>query len=86
MLKRTWSTTVTDKAAIVAKREEQLLYDNLASKVSDLYHHPDGFYAQDVLTNVIKKHTDLEVERLYKEGLNNPKVKIYFIISGPRYA
>ena len=53
--------SVTDTAAMeLAKREEQLLYDKSVSKISDLYHHPDDFYAPNVIINLIKKHTCLE--------------------------
>ena len=58
--KDTVNLSVTDSAMQMAKREEQLLYDKSVSKISDLYHHPDDFYAPNVIINLIKKHTCLE--------------------------
>ena len=79
--------SVTVSAALdTAEREKQLLYDKSVSRISDLYHHPDGFYAPEVIINLIKKHTGLEVERVHKKGLNNPEGKIYLIAGGKHYA
>ena len=63
------------------RRAEHLLNAKLVSKTSDLYHHPDSFYALDVCIHLIKKHTGLQVERVHKQGLNNPKGKNYLIAS-----
>ena len=81
MLKRTWSTVASPARAAIdmAKREDQLLYDKSVSKINDLYHHPDGFYALD------DKHKSLEVERVHKEGRNNLEGKLYLIASGAHY-
>uniref|UniRef100_A0A6U8MRL3 Uncharacterized protein n=1 Tax=Eutreptiella gymnastica TaxID=73025 RepID=A0A6U8MRL3_9EUGL len=69
----------------MAKREEQLLYDKSANNIHDLYHHPDGFYALDVMLNLIQKQSGLKVDRVHKEGLSDPKGKIYLIVSGAHY-
>ena len=65
----------------LAKREEQLLYDKSVSSIRDCYHHPDGFYAIDVIINLIKEHAGIEVERAHGEELINLKGKIYLIAS-----
>ena len=36
------------------------------SQTSDFYHHPDSFYAVDVLINLTKKHTGLEPGARYR--------------------
>ena len=54
----------------------------MKSKISDVYHHPDGFYALDVLINLIQKQTGLGVERVHSEGLDIPEGRLYLIASG----
>ena len=84
--KATVDHTVTDRAALeLAKREEQLLYDKSVSSIRDCYHHPDGYYAIDVIINLIKEHAGIEVERAHGEELINLKGKIYLIASRNHY-
>ena len=69
----------------MAKRGEHLLYDKSISRISDLYHHPDGFYTLEALLNLIQTYTGFGVERVHTEEVNNSEGKIYLIASGAQY-
>lgn len=63
--------SATDKAAIdKSEREEELLYDKSVGNISNWYHRPDGFFAQDFRTSLIH-HAGLKIERVREEGLTN---------------
>ena len=51
-------------------REEQLLYDKSVSRASDAYHHPHGFYALDVIINLIKERD--HIRNIARWGMELP--------------